>query len=66
MVHALVRIDESTDPFHVDYFNLDGATRGMIQLGLMKWIGEEACFCMAAPGDPRPTDFTSAQEAGVR
>ena len=58
MIHALFRLDESTDPMQVDYYNLDGACKGTVQLGLLKWIGEEVCFCMAAPGKPRPTDFT--------
>ena len=64
MIHALVRLDESTDPMHVDYYNLDGACKGAIQLGLLKWIGDEACFCMAAPGDPRPADFTCPAGSG--
>ena len=64
MIHALVRLDESTDPMHVDYYNLDGACKGTIQHGLLKWIGDEACFCMAAPGDPRPADFTCPSGSG--
>jgi uncharacterized protein (TIGR03067 family) len=58
MIHALVRLDESMEPIHVDYYNLDGAAKGTVQFGLLKWIDDEACFCMSAPGDPRPTDFT--------
>jgi uncharacterized protein (TIGR03067 family) len=58
MIHALVRLDEKTDPIHVDYYNLGGPCKGLIQHGLLKWVGEEACFCMAAPGHPRPGDFT--------
>ena len=55
MVHALVRIREGTN--EIDYCNLAGAAHGSIQLGIMEWRGAEVCFCMAAPGDPRPTDF---------
>jgi uncharacterized protein (TIGR03067 family) len=58
MIHALVRLDESTNPMHVDYYNLDGVSQGTIQHGLLQWIGDEACFCMAAMGHPRPDDFT--------
>lgn len=58
MIHALVRIDESTDPVQVDYYNTGGACAGSLQHGLFKWIGDEACFCMAGPGQPRPLDFT--------
>ncbi len=64
IIHALVRIDESADPIHVDYYNLGGACQGAIQYGLLKWSGAEACFCMAAPGDPRPGDFTSPAGSG--
>ncbi|MBA4107590.1 MAG: hypothetical protein C0485_17780 [Pirellula sp.] len=58
MIHALIRLDESTDPMHVDYYNLDGACKGAVQHGVLKWIGGEACFCMAGPDQPRPADFT--------
>jgi uncharacterized protein (TIGR03067 family) len=64
MIHALVRLDESTDPIRVDYYNLAGACKGATQLGIMKWHGDEACFCMAAPNDPRPLDFTASAGSG--
>jgi uncharacterized protein (TIGR03067 family) len=64
MIQALVRIDESTTPTHVDYYNTDGMCKGAVQLGIFQWIGEEACFCMAAPGQPRPDDFTSTPGSG--
>ena len=64
MIHALIRLDETMDPIQVDYFNLDGVSKGAIQHGLMKWIGDEACFCMAAPGKPRPSDFTCDPGSG--
>jgi uncharacterized protein (TIGR03067 family) len=59
ILHALVRIDETHDPIHVDYLNIGGYDKGTRQDGIMKWVGEEACFCMAAPGQPRPTEFES-------
>ncbi len=64
MIHALVRLDESATPCNVDYYNLDGGAKGTIQFGLFKWVDHEACFCMAAPGDPRPTDFTCSAGSG--
>lgn len=64
MIRALVRLDESTDPLHVDYYNFDGATKGMIQLGILKWLDDEVCFCMAAPNAPRPDDFTCNAGSG--
>jgi uncharacterized protein (TIGR03067 family) len=60
IIDALVRIDESADPVHVDYCNVGGTCQGTIQHGLMRWSGDEACFCMGAPGQPRPDDFTCA------
>ena len=64
MIHALVRLNESTEPMQVDYCNIGGASQGSVQYGLFKWIGEEACFCMAAPGQPRPDDFTCPSGSG--
>jgi uncharacterized protein (TIGR03067 family) len=58
MIHALVRLDESIDPVQVDYLNIGGACNGTVQHGLLEWVGNEPCFCMAAPGHPRPHDFT--------
>jgi uncharacterized protein (TIGR03067 family) len=64
MIHALVRFNESADPMHVDYYNLGGACKGAIQLGIFKWIDDDACFCMAAPGDTRPADFACPAGSG--
>lgn len=57
VIHALVRIDESQSPIHVDYGNIGGAAKGTVQLGIMEWRNDEAWFCMASPGHPRPTSF---------
>ncbi len=64
MIHALVRIDECTNPMHVDYYNLAGACKGTLQYGLLEWIGDEACLCMAAPDQPRPADFSCPAGSG--
>jgi uncharacterized protein (TIGR03067 family) len=64
MIHALVRLDESANPLQVDYYNIGGACQGSIQYGLMKWVGDEPCFCMAGPGQPRPEDFTCPPGSG--
>lgn len=64
IIHALVRLDESKDPIHVDYYHLQDATRGAVQHGIMKWIGEDACFNMAGPGQPRPDDFECPAGSG--
>jgi uncharacterized protein (TIGR03067 family) len=59
MLHALIRIDESTTPVRVDYYNLCGSTKGTIQEGILSWVGDEVCFNISAPGHNRPTDFTA-------
>lgn len=64
MIDALVRIDESAKPMAVDYYNTGGDVRGTVQHGIMKWVGDNACFCMAAPGDPRPSDFECPKGSG--
>jgi len=64
MIHALIRIDENQNPIHVDYYNIGGFSRGTVQQGIMKWMGDDACFCMAAPGQPRPGDFESTAGSG--
>src|SRR5262249_47878325 len=64
IIHALIRIDETQTPIHVDYYHVGGMTVGTIQQGIMKWIGDDACFCMAAPGRPRPDDFECAVGSG--
>ena len=64
MIHALVKLDESTNPVNVDYYNMGGAGRGSVQYGLFKWEKDEACFCMAAPGQPRPAEFSCPAGSG--
>jgi uncharacterized protein (TIGR03067 family) len=57
MIDALVRIDERADPIHIDYLHQCGHVKGQVQLGIMQWVGDDLCTVMAAPGQPRPTDF---------
>lgn len=64
VIHALVKIDEQSSPTNVDYLHKMGAGEGMLQHGIMKWEGEEACFCMAPPGSARPSDFSCPKGSG--
>ncbi|MFT3878190.1 MAG: TIGR03067 domain-containing protein [Gemmatales bacterium] len=57
IIHALVRIKEGSQPLEIDYYHLDGMNKGKTQHGIIKWIGEEACFNMAPPGQPKPENF---------
>jgi uncharacterized protein (TIGR03067 family) len=64
IIHALVRIDETTDPAQIDYYLLGGPSNGATQQGVLQWRGDTACFCMAAPGQPRPADFSCLPGSG--
>lgn len=64
IIHALVRVIENTDPIQLDYYRLDGSCKGSVQFGIMKWIGEDVCFCMAGSGAPRPTEFECPNAIG--
>lgn len=64
MIHAQVRLDDSSDPMTVDYSNVGGVATGTLQLGLFRWDGETASFCMGAPGGPRPDNFQAPPGSG--
>ena len=64
MVHAKVRFNEAATPIEVDYLNLAGKGKGSLSLGLFQWDGEEAVYCMAAPGATRPSDFSCEAGSG--
>lgn len=64
MIDALVRVDEHTDPVHIDYLTRCGPAEGQLQLGITTWIGEDLCTVMADPGRPRPADFSCPAGSG--
>ena len=64
MLHAKVRFNEAAMPVEVDYLNLFGKGKGSISLGLFRWDGDEAVFCIGAPGAPRPADFSCDKGSG--
>ena len=64
MLHAKVRFNEAAVPIEVDYLNLTGKGKGTISRGLFRWDGEEAVYCVAAPGAPRPADFSCEPGSG--
>jgi hypothetical protein len=63
MVHALVRIEEGPEPMAVDYLELGGCG-GKVQKGILKWMDDGPCFCMAPAGEPRPSEFESKAGSG--
>ncbi len=50
--------DPSKSPKAIDYAMTEGFTKGKTQLGVYELDGDTIKFCFAAPGQPRPTDFT--------
>jgi uncharacterized protein (TIGR03067 family) len=63
-IEALVRIKDTTTPIEVDYLNVGGMAKGTVQLGIMEWRDGEVCFCIGAPGQARPTDFSCPTGSG--
>jgi len=63
-LHAKMRFHEAATPIEVDYLHLAGKGKGSISLGLFRWVGEEAVFCIGAPGKPRPSDFSCEKGSG--
>lgn len=60
-----LRQGDSQSPATEDYLNIGTVNTGQLSLGIMEWIGHEVCFCMAAPGTPRPSAFGSEPGSGV-
>jgi uncharacterized protein (TIGR03067 family) len=62
---ALARVAASGEPQVIDYLHLDGPATGQIQQGILSLTGDEVQFCLAKPGDPRPSEFTSKSGSGI-
>ena len=61
---ALARVAASGEPQAIDYLHLDGPAASQIQWGILSLAGDEVQFCLAEPGDPRPSEFTSTSGSG--
>jgi uncharacterized protein (TIGR03067 family) len=59
MLHVKMRIDDTVLPIAVDYLHLHGREKGKVSHGIMEWLDEEVRFLMAAPGQPRPSNFSA-------
>lgn len=64
MLKARFTLDPSKRPAAIDYLNLEGASRGKSQAGIYEIDGGILKVCMAAPGRPRPYDFSSTSQDG--
>ncbi len=59
MLKARFAVGSSKNPNTIDYVNLHGANKGKSQLGIFERKGATLKMCIAAPSQPRPTDFSS-------
>ena len=59
ILKAKISLDPSQKPKTINYQMTDGLTKGKTQLGIYELDGDTFKSCFGAPGDPRPTDFTS-------
>ena len=58
-VNASFTLDNSRKPHVIDYVNLEGSNKGKSQAGIFELVGDSLKICMAAPGKPRPVNFSS-------
>jgi uncharacterized protein (TIGR03067 family) len=61
---AKITLDPTKTPKTIDYEMTEGVTKGKTQLGIYEVDGATFKSSFSAPGDARPTDFTS--KAGDR
>jgi len=54
---------ESTRPVTIDHLNV-GRGGKSIPRGIFEWAGDQARFCMALSGKPRPSDFSCETGSG--
>ncbi len=52
-------IDESQTPMTIDSNDSAGPFEGMCLEGILELNDDEFSICFAAPGEPRPTEFTT-------
>ena len=64
MLKATFTLDQSKNPAAIDYINLEGSNKGKRQAGIFELTGDTLKVCIAAPGRPRPADFTSKPSDG--
>ena len=64
MLHAKFTLDPAQSPRAIDYVNLAGSNKGKAQAGIYARDGDELTISIAAPGKPRPEDFSTAKGDG--
>jgi len=63
LLKAAFSVDPTRTPKTIDYILTAGANVGETQAGIYALEGDTVTFCFAAPGDPRPTEFTKRRGA---
>lgn len=61
---ATITLHPAANPKAIDYRLTGGANAGGSQLGIYSIAGDTLRFCFAAPGSPRPPDFTTVADDG--
>jgi uncharacterized protein (TIGR03067 family) len=64
MLHAKFTLESTQTPHAIDYLNLAGSNKGKAQAGIYELKGDQLTISIAAPGKPRPKDFTTAKGDG--
>lgn len=64
MLKASFTLDDSKLPLAIDYMNVEGTHARQSQAGIVDLTGDTLRICMAAPGKPRPADFSSKPRDG--
>src|SRR5262249_26784495 len=62
--NANYAVDRSKTPIAIDIYNTQGANAGKVQYGIYELNGNTLKMCIAAAGQDRPSDFTSARGDG--
>jgi uncharacterized protein (TIGR03067 family) len=65
MVDADFRIRDGSEPIEVDYLTTRPDGTRFVQLGIMRWEGDDITSCFAPPSIPRPTAFESVKGSGI-
>jgi len=61
ILKAKIILDPAKTPKTIDYEMTGGVNKGKKQLGIYELSGDSLKACFAAPGEERPSDFTSKE-----
>jgi uncharacterized protein (TIGR03067 family) len=61
---GIFKLDSSKKPKEIDILDESGTKNEKTKLGIYEIDGDTCKFCLAPPGKPRPTEFTSKEGSG--